>query len=94
MKTSAKATGKMYKEIGSEIIKNPLKGTKLLFSSKDIVLKGGDRIIRTSMTGLTMSGFRKTVKLGGKAVDFSVRAGLSGSTSAVKNWEDFLKATF
>lgn len=93
MKTSAKATGKMYKEIGKEIVKNPLKGTKLLFSSKDIVLKGGDRIIRTSMTGLTMSGFRKTVKLGGKAVDFSVRAGLSESTSAVKNWEDFLKAT-
>jgi hypothetical protein len=93
MKTFAKATGKMYKEIGKELVKNPLKGAKLLFSSKDIVLESGERIIRKSITNLTMDGFRKTVKLGGKSVDFAVRAGLSGSASAVKNWDDFLKAT-
>ena len=92
-----KATSKLYKEVGKDILSGkPFRASKKLISGKTITLGSGERLVKQSITGMTMGAFRDAIKISGKSANYLIRTGIENfhkkGASAALAWDDALKS--
>jgi uncharacterized protein (UPF0297 family) len=93
IKKGAKATGRLYADIGMDIAEGQIKkATKKLFTSKPIKLSNGLIVTKTSVTDLTMKPFKAVFKYGGKAVGYTAKFGVVPIVAGIKG-KDLKSAT-
>lgn len=90
---SFKATGKLYKDIGADILKGRvISAGKKLLKSKAVKLSDGTIITKISPTDITMKPFKAAFKFGGHAVRLTTKFGLAPVVAGVAR-KDLKSAT-
>lgn len=98
IKATSRTTAKFYGELGTDILKGNIKNITQKTFKTTIKLADGTVIRKVGITDLSMQAFGSLLKKGPKAVNWTVRTGITESLSAVdaasyiQTWDNWLTA--
>jgi hypothetical protein len=96
IKATSKTTAKFYGELGTDILKGNIKNIAQKTFKTTIKLADGTVIRKVGITDLSMQAFGSLLKKGPKAVDWTIRTGITESFAAldaasyIDTWDNWL----